>query len=451
MEGLDQFSIFSQGNQVRMDLLVTNGSRYWVLAKNLEWKELGEVANKYRAQKVNIHNGRPLNLRMHLGAMIAQSLGGWTDRETEEMMKYHAGVRLLCGLEQSQESLDHTSIESFRNQVGSAGFEEINKLVIKVALEKNFTDVELCSSDTTVQESPIEYPTEVGHMKKMAAKLVATARDLGKATAEKMTKLGEASQKIFTTIRLFARGKSQKAVEKKKKLSIKMHSKLRKMAHLMGSAIRDIKGKAKERYQEELKLYEDILGQIRKWLKTGFHPKDKILSLWEKTARAISKGKLSKPTEFGRRWVITNLKNGYTLGKPLDLGADNDLKIAPEALQNFYEMTEELPKVFIYDRGADSPLNHEFLKEAGIEVDAIFCKGQKSLKHMSDPSYESTARQLRASTEASIATLKHPRYKFNKPNAKTSKGCVLKGFSAMLGANLNRLHKDLTGLRIRRA
>jgi len=35
-----------------------------------------------------------------------------------------------------------------------------------------FTGSELCASDTTVQESPIAYPTEVGHMKNIAEKLL---------------------------------------------------------------------------------------------------------------------------------------------------------------------------------------------------------------------------------------------------------------------------------------
>jgi len=53
------------------------------LAERLPWKELGGVANAYRAQRVNIHHGRPLNLQLHLGALIAQSMNGWTDLETE--------------------------------------------------------------------------------------------------------------------------------------------------------------------------------------------------------------------------------------------------------------------------------------------------------------------------------------------------------------------------------
>ncbi len=79
---------------------------------------MGEAANEIRSRKVDINIGRPLNLRLHLGGLIAQSMNRWTDRETQEMVAYHAGVRLLCGLEQSSETIDHTNIECFRNQLG---------------------------------------------------------------------------------------------------------------------------------------------------------------------------------------------------------------------------------------------------------------------------------------------------------------------------------------------
>src|SRR3990167_10319319 len=106
-----------------MDVIVHPNNRYRVLSETLPWRELGEVANGYRAKVVDIHNGRPLNLRLHLGAFIAQSMNRWTDRETEEMVAHHAGVRLLCALEYSNETIDHTNIEVFRNQLGAQGVE----------------------------------------------------------------------------------------------------------------------------------------------------------------------------------------------------------------------------------------------------------------------------------------------------------------------------------------
>ena len=63
----------------------------------------------------------------HLGALIAQGMNRWTDRETEEMVAHHAGVRVLCSLEYSRETIDHTSIEVFRNQLTDKGVEAINQ------------------------------------------------------------------------------------------------------------------------------------------------------------------------------------------------------------------------------------------------------------------------------------------------------------------------------------
>ena len=132
MDGITQPSLFS--GTLRMDIIVMEGDRYRVLSEKLNWIKLAEVANRYRSRVVDIEDGRPLNLRLHLGALIAQGMNGWTDRESEEMIRYHAGVRLLCGLEQSGETIDHTNIEGFRNQLGADGVEELNTIVLRLSL-----------------------------------------------------------------------------------------------------------------------------------------------------------------------------------------------------------------------------------------------------------------------------------------------------------------------------
>ena len=136
------------------------------------WLEAAEIVNRYRSEKIDINNGRILNLRAHIGALIAQTMNGWTDRQTEEMVRYHAGVRLLCGLESTTTTMDRTRIEAFRNCVGKTCAEELNQMVLRSAMGAGFTGIEICAADTTVQESPIAYPTEVGHMKNIAEKIL---------------------------------------------------------------------------------------------------------------------------------------------------------------------------------------------------------------------------------------------------------------------------------------
>jgi len=440
MEGIEQRSLF-YGTTLSMDVIVAENNRYRILAETLPWKELGEVANAYRAKRVNLHNGRPLNLRLHLGALIAQSMNGWTDRETEDMVAHHAGVRCLCALEYSRETIDHTSIEVFRNQLTDKGVEAINQIVVKAAEKAGFTGAGLCSSDTTAQESPIAYPTEVGHMRNIANQLVGIGKKIKKNLSKTLDGMAQEVQRIFTTIRLFTRGKGEEALAKKKKLSEGLQSVVARMRRFIQDGVRDFSGKGCERYQEALDFYGLMLSQIRQWMKTGFHPAGKIVSLWERQARAITRNKAAKAVEFGRRWIITRLEKGYVIGTPCQkLGSDADTGIISEVLEHFARMMGRLPKMVVYDRGGDGPKNHEVLAEEKI-LDAIFRKGEESLVGLGR-NQVLKARRERALSEAAIATIKHSRYGFNRPRAKSSEGCVTKGQAAILGANLTHFARD---------
>lgn len=441
MDGIVQQSLFA-GRTMTMDVMVESGSRYRVLATKLPWPELGEEANRWRAKKVNIDDGRPLNLRLHLGALIAQSMNGWTDRETEDMVAHHAGVRVLCGLEYSRETIDHTSIETFRNQLGKEGVEEINRLVVKSAVGSGFTGGGLCSSDTTVQESPISYPTEVGHLKKIAEKLSGIGLRMRKKLSKKLTKLSEAVRHTFTKIRLFTRGKGKGMAARRKALGQELRKEVGRMERLVREKVNGLTGSAREEYRAAMEQYRLMLKQIRHWMKTGFHRPGKLVSLWETNARAIVRNKAAKSVEFGRRWIVTRLAKGYIIGKACaKLGGGSDTGIMEEVLSHFERMMGRLPTLVVYDRGGDGPANHAALAKYNIRHNGIFRKGQVSQPGLGRNT-ALKARRERALSEASIATIKHSRFGFNRPRARTTDGCVLKGHAAILGANVARFARD---------
>ncbi len=441
MRGIIQTSLFSLVSGV--SVTVGPDSQYRVLEQVFPWLEAAEIVNRYRAKKVDIENGRVLDLRAHIGALIAQTMNGWTDRQTEEMVRYHAGVRLLCGFEGTAKTMDRTRIEAFRNCVGKSCVEELNQLVLKSAMGAGFTGIEICAADTTVQESPIAYPTEVGHMKNIAEKILKFGKSLKLKSLENLEKLKNKAQGLFTSIRLFTRGKSEQVLEKKKKLSKKMLSRVQKMVQFAKEELQFKSGNVSVQAKKQLELFEHMLKQIKIWMKTGFHPKDKIISLWDTTARAISKGKAGKTVEFGRRWILTRLMGGYVTGTHCQkIGADADTQIADEVIINFMNIFGQVPENFIFDRGADSKKNIKFLEEIGVENICIFPKGRRKMEV--SPEVLAMARSERSLNEASIAILKSKKYNFTKPRARSSETCVHKGFLAMLGFNLNNLLRDLS-------
>lgn len=441
MEGIEEYSLFSN-KVLTMDVMVDQNSRYRVLAERLPWRALGEEANRWRAKKVDINNGRPLDLRLHLGALIAQGMNGWTDRETEDMVAHHAGVRVLCGLLYSRETIDHTSIETFRNQLGKEGVEGINRIVVQSAVGSGFTGSGLCASDTTVQESPISYPSEVSHLKNIAKKLCGIGLKLRKKLSKKLAKLSEAIQYTFTKIRLFTRGKGKDIASSRKKLAQELRVTVGRMERLVRGKVNGLNSSARASYAEAMAQYRLMLEQIRHWMKTGFHRPGKLVSLWETNARAIVRNKASKAVEFGRRWIVTRLTKGYIIGTVVaKLGGDSDARIMDEVLSHFERMMGKLPALLVYDRGGDGPVNHKTLAKQKILHNGIFCKGKVSQPGLGRNT-ALKARRERALTEASISTIKHPRFGFNRPRARSSEGCVLKGHVAILGANLARFARD---------
>lgn len=360
------------------------------------------------------------------------------------MVRYHAGVRLLCGVEGSTETIDHTSIEDFRNTVGPEGAEELNAIIVRYAVKEGFTGNKLCSSDTTVQEAPICHPTEALHLRRIAEKLTGIGKRVRKGLARKMEKLKKKAEEIYTEIRLFTRGKKEKTVERKKKLARKLHRVVTGMHAEVKACIGEMGRAARDQYRDELALYRKMLEQIKIWMRTGFHPSGKIISLWYQDARAITRGKAARAVEFGRRWLISLLEGGYIIGRPCKkVGSDTDGKILKEVLPQFKEVLGKMPDMLVYDRGGDGKTNHNFLKQAKVRKNCIFRKGKGKMDV--GPRIFTLAKRGRALSEAAIATIKCGKYNFNKPRARSGASCITKGQMAMLGANVNRLLRDLRG------
>jgi hypothetical protein len=130
------------------------------------------------------------------------------------------------------------------------------------------------------------------------------------------------------------------------------------MERLVRGEISDMGATAKTKYQTQMDLYRRMLSQIRQWMRTGFHPDGKIVSLWLRDARAITRNKAGKLTEFGRRWIITRLTNGYIIGTTCRrLGSGSDTGLMPEIVEHFEKTMKESPRIAVYDRGGDGRKN----------------------------------------------------------------------------------------------
>ena len=439
-----QISLFENTVWRTMVTLEAN-HRLITLCQSLGWDALMEQAIPilYDEQGISKETGRLLDLRAHLGAYILQTTYGWTDRWTEEMLRFYIPARIFCGYNESQGGLDHTSIEEFRNRFGEKGAQLITRDILKTARQFGLTEPDDLDMDTTVQDSGITHPTEMKLMNYLLKRLSAISGTLKKVSGRGITgmkKLLDEFKKNMTRYRFFAKDLKTKTelIKKAKALS---ETALEKLSRLVpGDKSFD---KLQKRAQEEILRFNtlgpELMDQIGFWLRTGKVAKNKIVSLWKLAPKAISKGKIGKSVEFGRKWIVNCYRGGYVLVMAPENVKISDQHCVIESLSLHSTVFEEMPKTYGTDRGMYSTENLELCLSAGIEKIAIQPKGQtKPLVSRRDHQEFSNRR---AGIEPRIAHLKTRG--LGRSKMKSDMGDLISGYRSALSYNMSLLMRDL--------
>lgn len=441
---LGQLSLFEQVAW-RTTIQIEPSHRLVTLCKSIPWRELMEKAIPvlYDEQGVSAEMGRPLDLRAHLGAYILQTTYGWTDRWTEEMLRFYIPARIFCGYLESTGSLEHTSIEDFRNRFGEKGARLITEDMLKVARKFGLTGPDDVDMDTTVQEAGITHPTEMklmGHFMKRLMALHGKIKGVCGSGIAGVKSLSNQFKSSFAEYRFFAKdvATKEKLLRKAKALSEKGLLALSKF--LPGQSAFD---KLQHRYQQEilrlLSLGPELMDQIGYWLKQGKVAKDKIVSLWKLVPKAIPKGKVGKSVEFGRKWIVNCYRGGYLLVMAPENPKISDQHSVLESLSLHSTVFDTMPKTYGSDRGMSSTENLELCLSAGILKIAIQPKGKaKALVSRQD---QRRLANRRAGIEPRIGHLKTRG--MGRSKMKTDTGDLISGYRSALSWNLSLLMRDL--------
>jgi hypothetical protein len=412
------------------------------LARALDWVELERAAAEIREKKVKGPGGRVPHLRVMLGAMALMALRRKTYRETEDLLRYYVPARYLCDLMDRPWTPDFTTLQDFAELMGEAGMEALNEAVVKMAVAKGFEDPRVAVADMTAQEAAIPYPNEVGLMG-------AFARGVGKAVAT----LGRAGSKLGATIskglaqvkklvrkhRLFAKTSEARREVTEELLSTSEKLLAEVVAGLPPSEGRlaGSKVKALRRLQQLRETMTKLVPQIHYWLKTGKVASGKIINLKLPEVRSIVRGKAGKAVEFGLKWGIARLKNGFVLGtSSRNLESDSDQYFATAAVCHLKLLFGKAPVSYAYDRGGWSLENVADLRTLGVRDVGVAPRGRA--RWAVSGSAKETLVRVRAQVEGSIGTLKSPCYGFNKPNVRSTEMMAAAGQRALFGFNLRK-------------
>jgi len=316
----------------------------------------------------------------------------------------------------------------------------ITKDMLNVASEYGFTGPEDLDMDTTVQEAGITHPTEMKLIDYLLKKANRIHKKLKRTSTRGIAGIKMAIRKfseIYTDYRFFAKTKKKKtaAIKKSVKIAKKVLSEMSKVT----AAVTNLSVKDQINFQQISQLGPKLMEQILSWLRTGRVASNKIISLWKMAPKAISKGKVGKKVEFGRKWIVNCYRGGYVLVSAPAKVKISDQHCVKESVRLHFEVFPDSPNNYATDRGMWSQTNITLCQKVGIKKIAIQPKGKaKPLVSQRD---HQRLKNRRAGIEPRIAHLKT--HGLGRSRMKTDTGDLISGYRSALAYNLRHLMKDL--------
>src|SRR5713101_7665483 len=446
--GSRQPELFSRSK--RPTIPIEENHRLVLLTDATDWTELELRVEQIRVSRLKSSAGRPPHLRALIGALLLKATRDMTWREAEDLIRHYAPARYLCGLTETEWSPDHTTLHDFAVLLGEEGVRLVNEYAVQWAVDEKLADPKVMVADTTAQEAAIPYPNEMGLMAGFMTSVAAASKKAGRALKEFMKKAANkfrASKEKVREYRLFAKSK-----EKKDKLMAEMANIVDDVQRDLARAVEGVRAEkcrvvkyVKVARAKVFRLHETmkkLIPQIRYWLKTGWVARDKIISLHIPELYSIVRGKVGKTVEFGLTWGMTRLKGGFLLARLAT--SKNDLldsKFAVSAVDEHIALFGKPPEAYAYDRGGWSEKNLAALKTRKVKEVGLAPRGKAEWK-VSGAIKEKLVSE-RAQVEGGIGTIKHKKYGFNRPAARSVQMMGACGQLAVLGFNLTKLAREL--------
>jgi IS5 family transposase len=301
----------------------------YILANQINWNTFEEAFSKLYSEE-----GRPAkSIRLMVSLIILKHIRNISDESVVEQWfeniyyQYFSGEKsYACG-----EPCEASELVHFRHRIGTEGIELIFKESIRIN-GKDSQEQE-ATTDTTVQEKNITYPTDNKLHRKMIKKCTGIAE-------EENIELRQSYRRILKKLLMDQRFRNH---PKNKGKARKADKKIKTIA---GRLVRELERKLPPSlYQDTLALFKRVLAQKKA-------DSNKIYSLHEPHVQCISKGKEHKKYEFGSKVSIITTKNTGVIIGAMNIEKNvHDSKTLQPALSQQQRLTGSMLKNNFVDRG----------------------------------------------------------------------------------------------------
>jgi IS5 family transposase len=339
-----------------------------------------------------------------------------------------------------------TTLMKLTTRCGSTAVNGLNDALLAKAAEAKVLRTNRVRADTTVVPANVAYPTDSGLLAKAVRRISSTGRRIHDAGGGVRTKLrdrsraaGSRAHGIAAKLRSRAQlGRdqvkdsvqritgeladlAQATARDAQRLLVNARRALRrarvKAAELAAAGVHDAAGgrrrgrlaRAVNDLSDLLAATERIVGQTRQRI-AGTTPDGatRVVSLHDRQARPIAKGRLGKPVEFGYKGQVVDNDDGVVLDHDVQAGNPPDAPQLAPAIERVKARTGRAPRTVTADRGYGEAAVDQAVSDLGVRNVVIPRKGRPGAARQQVEHRRAFRRTVkwRTGCEGRISTLK---------------------------------------------
>jgi IS5 family transposase len=341
--------------------------------------------------KFHTRRGRPtVPVATYLRMMYLKRRYGLGYESLVKEVKDSFSWRHFCHLSFNDPVPDASTLIKLTHKYGEDTVKALNDALVVKLKESKVVRGQKLRLDTTVVEANIHYPTD--------ASLLADGIKLITRSAGRISKAGVGGKaRVVNRMRKVKKIMSGISRVVRERISISGPNALQGMKELMDVArgvvvqgrdvLREAEGKIGEigiKVRREifllkrwLDLSEKIMGQTEAVLKGERHIPDRIVSLFDTSARPIVRGKARNPVEFGRKVLLGETDKGIITTYQVVEGNPADSNLLRPGVKGHRLLFRRRLKAVTADRGFQSLENERWLEEQKVKRIALPFRGKK--------------------------------------------------------------------------
>jgi len=326
------------------------------LKKVLNWEKINNIYKECFPSK----RGRATKKTdLSLGLILLKHLYRKPDRVLIEELHLNNAYMHFCGLSydevakcnrEGKKIIDHSTLVKIRQRLGAERIKKILETFTTELIDKKIIDGKYLFTDTTSLEKNIIYPTEVGLLSRVIEEAAAVTQKVKYKKDMVKTEVIKRARSISKVY--YSASKKTKKLLKDTGSALLAIAKeqIQEASSAVDETADSISSHVSKRYKRLNDIGKKILGQVEAKL-NGEKIKGRIVSYYQDHSRALPKGKLSKPCEFGVKLKLNMSGNGYITDHDIYKGNVSDVSMLAGSVESHARIFSKKFKSGAADRG----------------------------------------------------------------------------------------------------